>query len=75
MTYRVDAIELRKAMLDMNITTVEELSNVSGVNRNTISAILGGKTRPTSTVIEKLAIALELDGSAIGRIFFSQNLA
>lgn len=75
MTYQVDTIALRKAMLDKKITTIEGLSNASGVNRNTVSDVLNGKIRPTSTVIEKISMALDLDGSAIGRIFFSQKLA
>ena len=75
MTYQVDTIALRKAMLDKEFTTIEALSNASGVNRNTVGDILNGKIRPTSTVIEKISMTLELDGSAIGRIFFSQKLA
>lgn len=75
MTYKVDAIELRKAMLDRGFTTIEAFSDASGVNRNTIRSILNGQTRPTSTIIDKLSIALEIDGADIGRIFFSQELA
>ena len=75
MTYYVDATELRKAMIDKDFTTIESLSNASGVNRNTISDILSGKSRPSSAVIERLSDTLGFDGETIGRIFFKQILA
>jgi transcriptional regulator with XRE-family HTH domain len=73
--YKVNTIELRKAMIEKNITTIEGLAKEAGVDRNTIGGILNGKTKPTSTIIEKIASALDLDGPDIGRIFFSRNLA
>lgn len=75
MEYTVDAVELRKAMLDAGFITNTELAEASGVERNTIGGILNGKVRPSSMVIEKIASTLELDGSSIGNIFFSQKLA
>ena len=75
MTYRVDTIELRKAMAEAQINTIAELSEKSGVNRNTISDILNGKIRPSGTVIEKMSGALDLDGKRIGCIFFKEELA
>ena len=75
MTYKVDSKELRKAMINSGFTTIEDLANASGVNRNTISAVLNGETRPTSTIIDRLSVAMELSGTDIGRIFFSQELA
>lgn len=73
--YCVDAHELRKAMIDSNYNTVVSLADASGVDRNTISAILSGRTKPSAVVIEKLAKALNLDSEGIGRIFFSKKLA
>lgn len=75
MTYSVDTQELRKAMIDAGITTVSGLAEASGVDRNTIGGILNGKIRPSSSVIEKIGRALALDGSGLGRIFFSLKLA
>ena len=75
MIYTVDSAALRKAMIDNNMLTIDTLSNESGVNRNTISAILDNKSRPSSSVIDKLALALRLDGNDIGRIFFVPKLA
>lgn len=75
MTYTVDAAELRKAMIDAQINTVVELSEQSGVNRNTIGDILNGKIRPSGTVIEKISSTLSLDSERIGRIFFKIEFA
>ena len=75
MPYRVDIKELRIAMVDANLNTITALADASGVDRNTIGAILGDKTKPSAQVIERLAVALSLSGEDIGRIFFSQKLA
>lgn len=75
MSYGVDSQELRKAMIDADITTITALAEVSGVDRNTIGAILNDKTKPSASVIEKIAVALSLSGEDIGRIFFRQKLA
>jgi len=75
MTYAVDTAELKKAMINAGINTAVELSERSGVNRNTVGGILNGDVRPSSTVIEKIAMALSLDGNDIGRIFFKSQLA
>lgn len=75
MEYYVDTQELRKAMIDANITTAVSLAEASGVDRNTIGSILNKKIKPSAAVIEKIAGALSLDGESIGRIFFSQRLA
>ena len=75
MSYAVDTAELKKAMIDAGINTAVELSEKSGVNRNTVGGILNGDIRPSSAVIEKIARALSLDGNDIGRIFFKLQLA
>ncbi|MBQ6455679.1 MAG: helix-turn-helix transcriptional regulator [Mogibacterium sp.] len=75
MAYTVDTTELKKAMINAGINTTVELSERSGVNRNTVGGILNGEIRPSSAVIEKIARALSLDGQDIGRIFFKAQLA
>lgn len=75
MAYAVDTVELKKAMINAGINTAVELSERSGVNRNTVGGILNGDIRPSSAVIEKIARALSLDGNDIGRIFFKPQLA
>lgn len=75
MNYTIDVQELRKAMIDANITTITSLAEASGVDRNTIGSILNEKAKPSAPVIEKIAGALSLNGEDVGRIFFSQRLA
>lgn len=75
MAYTVDVQELRKAMIDAGINTIVGLSEASGVDRNTIGSILNKNTSPSASVIEKIALALDLSGESIGRIFFSRKLA
>ena len=75
MKFYVDEMEFRKAMLNKGYKTIEALSSACGVNRNTIGEALKGKTRPSSTVIEKIAGTLELSGADIGRIFFAVKIA
>ncbi|MBR0380858.1 MAG: helix-turn-helix transcriptional regulator [Eubacterium sp.] len=75
MSYGIDSNELRKAMIDADIHTIVDLASCSGVDRNTIGAILNNKAKPSASVIEKLAKALSLSGEDIGRIFFKEELA
>ena len=70
MSYTVDTIELRKAMADCGYNKIGQLAEESGVDRNSRGGILSGKIRPSSNIIEKVSIALGLDGEDIGRIFF-----
>lgn len=75
MRYTVDTAELRKAMIDQGYNTIGELAEKSKVDRNTVGGILSGKIRPSSNIIEKVSIALGLNGEDVGRIFFSNKLA
>ena len=45
MQYSVDTQELRKAMIDANLNTAISLAEASGVDRNTIGAILNEKIK------------------------------
>lgn len=74
MSYTVDVIELRKAMADAEIFTFLELSEKSGVDRNTVSKVVKGTIRPSTAVMEKIATALNLNPSKAGEIFFVPNL-
>ena len=73
--FSVDTKELRKAMIDAGINTTSELSEKSGVNRNTLGDILNEKIFPSSDVMSRIAEALKLSGEDAGRIFFSRKLA
>ena len=73
--YSVDIKELRKAMIDAGINTTAELSERSGVNRNTLGDVLNEKIYPSSDVMARISNALSLSGESAGRIFFKKTLA
>lgn len=72
--YRTDTNGLRKLMIDKGILTITELSEKSGINRNTVSLVLKGEIQPSSDVMFKLADTLEMCPQVAGAIFFTQNL-
>lgn len=73
--YKVDTKALQKAMIDADIKTIEQLSELTGVNRNTLSDIINDKIFPSSMVMSKLASCLKLTSEDAGRIFFAPKLA
>ena len=72
--FETDHIELRKIMAEKEIKTIKELSEKSGVNRNTLSKIFNGEKQPSSDAMERLVIALNIKPEKAGTIFFKQNL-
>lgn len=73
--HEVDTIELRKAMVNKGIVTIEDLAEKSGINRNTCSEVVNGKSYPSSMVMEKLKVTLGLTPEQAGQIFFKEKLA
>lgn len=74
MSYTVDAVELKKLMIEKGIETIGELAEKSGVGRDTISGVVNGKIRPSTAVMEKIMVALEMTPSDAGAIFFKPDL-
>ena len=74
MKFRVDVNALKKLMIDNNIETIQELEEKSGVSRNTLSKILKGEVRPSTSVMEKLIDALNIEPVNAGSIFFVPDL-
>ena len=72
--YKVDVVELKKIMIEQNLEKIIDLSSASTVDRNTLSKILNGDAKPSTTVIEKLMSALHIPPERAGTIFFSINL-
>lgn len=72
--YGVETIELRKKMLDKGFLTIGSLSDACGVNRNTLSDVLNGKTLPSAYVMSRLVKTLDLTPEEAGRIFFTKEL-
>lgn len=74
MEYKTDVIALRKKMIDQNISTITALSEVTGINRNTLSSVMKGKIQPSAEVMRKLVSILQIPPEEAGKIFFSQDL-
>lgn len=72
--YRVDVVELKKIMVEQELDKIVDLSAASTVDRNTLSKVINGETKPSTTVIEKLMWALHIPPERAGAIFFSPNL-
>ncbi len=72
--YKTDVIELRKIMAEKNIRTIVELSEKSGINRNTLGKILDGSIQPSSEVMDRLVFTLDIEPANAGKIFFVPDL-
>ena len=72
--YKVNVVELKKIMVEQNLDKIVDLSAASTVDRNTLSKIISGDIKPSTTVIEKLMSTLHISPEKAGTIFFSQNL-
>ena len=72
--FNVDVKELKKIMVDKDIYKIKDLSNISGVDRNTLGKVLSGEQRPSSAVMYAIVEALNITPRVAGEIFFNQNL-
>lgn len=66
--------ELKKLMIDNEIKTIKELSEKTGVNRNTLAQVMNGKIQPSSEIMSQLVIVLNMEPQKAGEIFFDRNL-
>lgn len=73
--YFIDIKELKKAMIDAELDSIQALSDKSGVNRNTVADTVNGNSLPSSDVMRRIATALDLSSERAGRIFFATDLA
>lgn len=67
-------MELKKIMVEQNLDKIIDLSAASTVDRNTLSKVISGDIKPSTTVIEKLMTTLHIPPERAGSIFFSSNL-
>ena len=72
--YRVDVVTLKKIMVEKGLDKIVDLSAASKVDRNTLSKVLNGEIKPSTTVIEKLMTSLCIPPEKVGTIFFNKNL-
>ena len=66
-------IELKKIMVERGVGTIKELSELTGVNRNTISGVVKGKIQPSAEVMLRIIDALGIPASQAGE-FFSPSI-
>lgn len=72
--YKTDVIELKKIMVEQGLDKIVDLSEASGIDRNTLAKVVGGEIQPSSMVMDKLVLALSIQPEKAGKIFFTQNL-
>lgn len=72
--YKVDVVELKKIMVEQNLDKIIDLSAASTIDRNTLSKVINGDVKPSTTVIEKLMSTLHIPPERAGAIFFSLDL-
>lgn len=72
--YRMDVKEVKKLMIEKGINTISQLSQISNIDRNTLGKVLNGSIQPSSEVMDKLVLSLEIPAEKAGIIFFNQNL-
>ena len=71
---KTNIIALKQAMVAKNLEKVTDLSEASGISRNTLSSILNGKSQPSSNTMYALVNVLELTPDSAGVIFFGNDL-
>lgn len=72
--YKTDTIAIKKRMVEKNIKTITELSEITGINRNTLSKIISGKIQPSSEAMQKLVFKLDFAPQEAGNVFFCNKL-
>jgi transcriptional regulator with XRE-family HTH domain len=70
LNYVTDTKALEMLMIDRGVRTNKELSEKCGIDRNIASKVRRGEIQPSSNVMYKLAIGLEMTSSEAGQIFF-----
>jgi transcriptional regulator with XRE-family HTH domain len=73
-TYKTDTKALRKLMVEKDINTITELSEKTGLSRDTISRVLRGRKQPSAHVMDRLVSVLEICPEKAGTIFFNHDL-
>lgn len=74
MSYVVDTVALKKVLIDKGIDSYIALAELSGVGRDTVAGVLKGEIRPSTAVMDKFIVALELKPELAGLIFFKPIL-
>lgn len=73
--YSVNAIELKKAMIEAGFTNNLALAKAANISRNTLTRILKGQTKPSLEAMYAIAEVLKLTPKKAGEIFFNNSVA
>lgn len=72
--YKTDVVAIKKRMIEKKFNTILELSEASGIDRNTLGKILNGTIQPSSDAMDRLVYTLEFAPEEAGKIFFAIDL-
>lgn len=72
--YKTDVVAIKKRMAEKKIDTIIELSERSGIHRNTLAKVLKEEVQPSSDTMEKLVFTLEFSPQEAGLVFFNPTL-
>jgi lambda repressor-like predicted transcriptional regulator len=72
--YVADVKAIKKRMIDCDLEKIVALSEASGIDRNTLSAVLNKGKQPSEKVIKALMKTLCITEGEAGKIFFNSNL-
>lgn len=61
-------------MIENGYTTIGDFAKDANINRDTVAAILKGERRPSTSVMEKFMISLNIEPCNAGLIFFMPDL-
>ena len=73
MTY-VDTNELWNIARQNGCKTIIEIANRLEINRNTVSEVMNGNTKPSSLFMERFVERFSVAPARAGTIFFKHNL-
>lgn len=74
MVYKVDTVELKKKMIENGYDTIGQLAEDMGIGRDTVAAVINGKRRPSTIVMDKFITVLHIEPQDAGVIFFVADL-
>ena len=66
----VDTAKLRYYMELAGCRYIRDLEKVSGVNRITLAGIMHGKILPSSDVIDRIIVGINIPAKDVGEIFY-----
>lgn len=72
--YKTDVVALQKLMIERGFKTNSALAEAAGADRNTIGKVLNGAAQPSAELMDKLAMALQMDSATAGAVFFAPDL-